>query len=130
MSDSRDCKDAESVRSQAVLWECRAATMGRQMFGIRHGRSGNVFANPRASSSSPFRGELNPWISHVTEDTLVRTSTGGPVACDELQIPDTATNPKPQTGPSARNSFDPKGGKILKELCCRPTKTADLGTSL
>ena len=95
-----------------------------------HGRSGNVFANPRASSSSHFPGELNPWISHVTEDTLVRTSTGGPVTCDERQIPDTVLNPKFQTGPSVRNSFDPKGGKILKELWSRPTKTADLGTSL
>ena len=79
MSDSRDCKDAESVRSQAVLWECRAATMGRQRFGIRMGDRETFFANPRASSSSLVPGELNPWISHVTEDTLVRTNTGDPL---------------------------------------------------
>ena len=80
-----------------------------------HGISGNVFANPRASSSSPVPGELNPWISHVTEDTLVRTSTGRPVTRDERQIPDTVLNPKFQTGPSARNSFDPKEGRSSKD---------------
>ena len=36
-----------------------------------------------ASSSSPDPGEFNPWISDVTEDTLVLTSTGGPVTCGE-----------------------------------------------
>ena len=71
------------------------------------GISGNVFANPRASSSSLYPGELNPWISDVTEDTLVLTSTGGPVTCGERQIPDTVLNPRFQTGPSAGNSFDP-----------------------
>ena len=40
------------------------------------GISGNVFANPRASSSSPNPGGFNPWISNVTEDTPVLTSTG------------------------------------------------------
>ena len=34
------------------------------------GISGNVFVNPRASSSSPYSGGFNPWISNVTEDTL------------------------------------------------------------
>ena len=31
-----------------------------------HGISGNVFANPPASSSSPHPGGFNPWISNVT----------------------------------------------------------------
>ena len=34
-----------------------------------HGTSGNYFVNPPASSSLPYPGELNPWISNVTEDT-------------------------------------------------------------
>ena len=34
-----------------------------------HGISGNVFVNPPASSSSPYPGGFNPWISNVTEDT-------------------------------------------------------------
>ena len=42
-----------------------------------HGKSGNVFANPAASSSTPYPGGINPWISNVTEDTPVLTSTGG-----------------------------------------------------
>ena len=88
-----------------------------------HGLSGNVFANPRASSSSPYPGEFNPWISDVTEDTPVLTSTGGPVTCGERQIPDTVLNPRFQTGPSAGNSFDPGQGRFSKNLWGRPTKT-------
>ena len=78
------------------------------------GISGNVFANPRASSSSPYPGGFNPWISNVTEDTPVLTSTGQPVTCGERQIPDTVLTPRFQPGPSAGNSFDPKEGKFLK----------------
>ena len=72
------------------------------------------FVNPPASSSSLYPRRFNPWISNVTEDTLVRTSTGGPVTCDERQIPDTVLNPRFQTGPSAGNSFDPKEGRFSK----------------
>ena len=32
-----------------------------------HGKSGNVFANPAASSSAPYPQELNPWSSHISE---------------------------------------------------------------
>ena len=32
-----------------------------------HGVSGNVFANPVASSSAPYPQELNPWCSHISE---------------------------------------------------------------
>ena len=42
---------------------------------VTHGISGNVFVNPQASSSSPYPGGVNPWISNVTEDTPVLTST-------------------------------------------------------
>ena len=31
------------------------------------GISGNVFANPAASSSAPYPQELNPWSSHMSE---------------------------------------------------------------
>ena len=34
-----------------------------------HGTSGNVFANPTASSSAPYPQESNPWISFVSEYT-------------------------------------------------------------
>ena len=91
--------------------------ISRQIFGIRRGISGNVAANPRASSSSPYTGEFNPWISNVTEDTPVLTSTVRPVKCGERQIPDTVLTPRFQTGPSAGNSFDPEEGRFSKNYC-------------
>ena len=125
MNDSRDFKDVESVRSgqshvtsqpgffpphqipEGML--SRSTGMPSRKEGPpsiwnSQGISGNVFANPRASSSSPHPGEFNPWISNVTEDTPVLTSTGGPVTCGERQIPDTVLNPRFQTG----RSLDPK----------------------
>ena len=67
-----------------------------------HGMSGNAFVNPPASSSSPYPGGFNPWISNVTEDT-------SPHVTSERQNPDTTLDPRCQSGPSAENSFDPKG---------------------
>ena len=127
MNDSRDFKDAESVRSgpshvpsQPTLPPpCRdpggLLSRNNQPPDIwnSQGISGNVFANPRASSSSPYPGGFNPWISNVTEDTPVLTSTGQPVTCGERQIPDTVLTPRFQPGPSAGNSFDPKEGSFL-----------------
>ena len=53
------------VECSAVLWECRAAKMGRQAFGT-HGFQGNFFANPATSSSALYRQEWNPWSSNVS----------------------------------------------------------------
>ena len=64
------------------------------------GFSGNVFGNPPASSS-PYPAGFNHWISNVTEDT-------SPHVTSRRQIPDTALNPRFQSGPSAGNSFDAK----------------------
>ena len=72
------------------------------------GISGNVFVNPPASSSSPCPGGFNPWISNVTEDT-------SPHVTSERQNPDTTLDPRCQSGPSARNSFDPKEGRSSKD---------------
>ena len=144
MNDSRDFKDAESVRSgqshvpsQLALflsyrYPGRLLSRSNQPPDIwnSQGISGNVFANPRASSSSPYPGEFNPWISDVTEDTPVLTRTGGPVTCGERQIPDTVLTPRLQTGPSTGNSFDPKEGRFSNNYGVEKTKSADLGTSL
>ena len=73
-----------------------------------HGFSGNIFGNPTASSSAPYPGGFNPWISNVTEHT-------SPHATSERQIPDTALDPRCQSGPSARNSFDPGEGRFSKD---------------
>ena len=56
---------------------CKAATVRRQIFGTRRVYGETFFANPRASSSSPLPGGFNPWISNVTEDTLVHTQVRG-----------------------------------------------------
>ena len=73
-----------------------------------HGVSGNVFVNPTASSSSPYPGGFNPWISNVSENTSPHVTT-------ERQTLDTALDPRNQSGPSARNSFDPKEGRSSKD---------------
>ena len=71
------------------------------------GISGNVFANPRASSSSPYPEGFNPWMSNVTEDT-------SPHATSERQNPDKTLDPRCPSGPSAGNSFDPTKGRFSK----------------
>ena len=73
------------------------------------GKSGNDFVNPPASSSSPYPpGQgFNPWISNITQDT-------SPHVTSERQNQDTTLDPRCQSGPSARNSFDPKEGRFSK----------------
>ena len=128
MNDSRYFKDAASVRSvlshvpsqPALLPLFRdlggmlSRSVGMQSRNDKppdiwdtHGNSGNVFVNPPASSSSPYPGGFNPWISNVTEDT-------SPHVTSESQTPNTALNPRCQSGPSARNSFDPNEGRFSK----------------
>ena len=67
-----------------------------------HGISGNVFANPMASSSAPY-----PQESNVSEHTSPHVTSG-------RQIPDTALDPRCQSGPSARNSFVPSEERSSK----------------
>ena len=90
MNDSRDFQDAESVRSgpshvpsQLALFTPFRDPGGKLSRSVgmpnrsdkppdtwdTHGISGNVFANPPASSSSPCPGGFNPWISNVSEHT-------------------------------------------------------------
>ena len=118
MNDSRDFKDAESVRSglshvpsQPSLFPPFRDPGGMLSRPGRiwdtQGMSGNVSVNPTASSSSPYPGGFNPCISIVTEDTL-------PHVTSERQNPDTALDPRCQSGPSAKNSFDPKEGDFQR----------------
>ena len=70
-----------------------------------HGISGNVFANPTASSSAPYPQESNPWSSNVSEHT-------SPHVMSESQTP--AQDQRCQSGPSARNPFVPSEGRFSK----------------
>ena len=126
MNDSRDFKDAESVRSGQSQVTSQPAFfppfqdpggMLSRCLGMpsrndrppsiwdTHGVSGNVFANPTASSSAPYPQESNPWISNVSEHT-------SPHVMSESQT--SALDPRCQSGPSARNSFVPSDGRFSK----------------
>ena len=70
-----------------------------------HGISGNVFANPAASSSAPFPGGFIPWVSNVSEHT-------SPHVMGESQTP--VQDQRCPSRPSARNSFVPCEGRSSK----------------
>ena len=74
-----------------------------------HGISGNVFVNSPASSSTSYPQGFNPWGSNVS----VHTS---PHVTSERQTPDTTLDPRCQSGPSARNSFEPREGRFSKNF--------------
>ena len=88
MNDSRDFQDAESVRSGQShvtsqlaffpLFRDPGGMLSRSLGMLSrkngppsiwdtHGKSGNVFVNPTASSSAPFPQESNLWGSNVSE---------------------------------------------------------------
>ena len=68
-----------------------------------HGKSGNVFVNPTASSSALYPQESNPWVSNVSEHT-------SPHVMSESQTP--TQDQSCQSGPSARNSFVLSDGRF------------------
>ena len=128
MNDSRDFQDAESVRSghshvdsQPVFFPPHPVPGGMlsRSFGMpsrkdgppsmwdTHGFSGNVFANPAASSSAPYPQELNPWSSHMSEP--IHSSTA------EKNVNQTPVqDQRCQSGPSAKNSVIPGEGDSSK----------------
>ena len=88
MNDSKDFHDAEPVRSgnsnvtsRPVSFPPHPIPEGMSRHSIvsprrkegppciwdTHGISGNVFANPHASSSAPYPQELNPWSTTIEE---------------------------------------------------------------
>ena len=125
---SRDFQDAESVRSghshvtsQPVSFPPRPVPGGMLSRSIgmpsrrdgppsiwdTHGKSGNVFENPTASSTAPYPQELNPWSSGVSEP--IHSST------TEKNDNQTAVQDKRcQSGPSAKNSVIPGEGDSSK----------------
>ena len=124
MNDSRDFQDAESVRSghshvtsQPVSFPPHPIPDGMLSRSIgmpsrrdgppsiwdTHGISGNVFANPVASSTAPYPQELNPWSSGISEP--IHSSTAEE---NENQTP--VQDQRCQSGPSATNSVSPSEG--------------------
>ena len=128
MNNSRDFKDAESVRSgqshvnsQPAFFPpfqnpagmlSRSVGMPSRSDGPpsiwdTHGVSGNVFANPTASSSAPYPQESNPWRTNVSE------YTSSPHVLSESQTP--VQDQRCQSGPSAGNSVIPSEGRPSKK---------------
>ena len=119
MSDSKEFQDAESIRSGNSHVTSRPVSftphpilegMLSRSFGVpsrtegppsiwdTHGVSGNVFANPDASSSAPYPQELNQWSSSIEEP--LHSST---VEKSERQKQN--QDLRCQSGPSAKNSI-------------------------
>ena len=115
MNDSKDFQDAESVCSGNSHVTSRPVSfpphpipegMLRHSFVSprrnerlpciwdTHGISGNVFANPHASSSAPYPQELNPWGTTIEEP--LHTSTAG-----KSERPEQKRDLRCQSGPSA-----------------------------
>ena len=81
---------------------------GPPSFWDTHGISGNVFANPTASSSAPYPQELNPWSSGISEPTHSSTAEK-----NQNQTP--VQDQRCQSGPSAKNSVIFSGGDSSKK---------------
>ena len=125
-NDSKEFQDAESIRSGNSHVTSRPVSfpphpipegMLSRSFGVpsrregppsiwdTHGISGNVFANPDASSSAPYPQELHQWSSS-------RSRFIHPVEKSEKQKQD--QDLKCQPGPSAKNSVIFSGGGSSK----------------
>ena len=128
MNDSRDFQDAESVRSghshvtsQPVFFPHPPILEGmlRPSFvspsrrerppsiSDTHGFSGNVLADPVASSTALYPQELNPWSSGRVE--TIRSSTA-----EKSDNRTPVQDQRCQSGPSAKSSFIPSEGDSLK----------------
>ena len=129
MNDSKDFQDAESVRSGNSHVTSRPVSFpphpipggmlrhsfvspsrreGPPSIWDTHGISGNVFADPLASSSAPYPQELHQWNSSIEEP--LHTSTVEKSERPEEQNQDLRC----QSGPSANDSVIFSGGDSLK----------------
>ena len=136
INDSKDFQDAESVRSgnshvtsqpgvfpkhppfEGLLrpsFISQRQTDGPPNTWDTSGISGNVFAHPQASFSAPCPQELNStWRKTIEEPIHMSTAekSGRPERDQDLRC---------QSGPSARNTFDPREGRFS-------TTIADFGS--
>ena len=94
--------------------------MGRQAFGT-HGISGNVLANPVASSSAPCPKELTSWSSHFSEQ--IHSSQWKRVRVEHnIKIRDASLDRKPKFQSSSVE-------ETIQRIWSRRTTTADFGSS-
>ena len=128
MNDSKDFQDAESIRSGNSHVTSRPVSFpphpipegmlrhsfvspsrreGPPSIWDTHGTSGNVFANPDASSSAPYPQELHQWNSSIEEP--LHSST---VEKSERQEQD--QDLRCQSGPSAKDSVILSEGDFSK----------------
>ena len=128
MNDSKDFKDAESGRNGNSHVTSRPVSFtphpilggmlrhsfvspsrreGPPSIWDTHGISGNVFADPHASSSAPYSQELNQWSSSI--EGPLHSST---VEKSERKKQD--QDLRCQSGPSAKNSVILSGGDSSK----------------
>ena len=129
MNDSKDFQDAESVRSgnshvtsQPMLFPKHPAFEGllrpsfvspRRKEGPpdiwdTSGISGNVFANPQASSSAPYPQELNSLWKKTIEEPLHMSTA------EKSDRPERNQDLRCQSGPSAKDSVIFSGGDYSK----------------
>ena len=128
MNDSKDFQDAESIRSgnshvtsrpvsfpphpipegmlrHSFVTPCRRE--GPPSIWDTHGISGNVFANPDASSSAPYPQELHQWNSSIEEP--LHSST-----VEKSERQEQNQDLRCQSGPSAKDSVILSGGDSSK----------------
>ena len=124
MNDSKDFQDAESVRSGNSHVTSRPVSFpphpipegmlkhsfvspsrkeGPPSIWDTHGISGNVFADPHASSSAPYPQELNQWNSSIEEPLHSSTE-------EKSERPEQNQYLRCQSGPSATDSVIFSGG--------------------
>ena len=119
-NDSKDFQDAESVRSGNSHVTSRPVSFpphpipegmpsrrqGPPSIWDTHGLSGNVIANPDASSSAPCPQELHQWNS--SEEPLHSSTV------EKSERPEQDEDLRCQSGPSAKNSVIFSGGDSSK----------------
>ena len=136
MNDSKDFQDAESVRSGNSHVTSRPVSfpphpkpegMLRHSFVSPRRKegppdiwdtpciSGNVFANPHASSSAPYPQELNPWGTTIEEPLHMSTA-------EKSERPERNQDLRCQSGPSAKDSVIFSGGDSSKNYGTDPQR--------
>ena len=86
-------------RQEQILVDCRAEIHKHEFQAD--------FANPHASSSAPYPQELNPWETTIEEPLHMSTA-------EKSERPEQNRDLRCQSGPSAKDSFDPSEGRFSK----------------